>query len=118
MSYQDQCKDVHIQGRMKSAVKKLFHPLSFSTVYSQDLLTFNPFYPWLRYTFDNVWIFQIWTQSVARCLLVTQQMPSQTLLLRFGVEIYCWKEVWQVSSTELTSIYKVIKSRYLISRAG
>ena len=40
MSYQDQCKDVHIQGRMKSAVKKLFHPLSFSTVYSQDLIKF------------------------------------------------------------------------------
>ena len=92
MSYQDQCKDVHIQGRMKSAVKKLFHPLSFSTVYSQDLLTFNPFYPWLRYAFDNIWIFQIWTQSVAKCLLVTQQMPSQTLLLRFGVQIYCWKK--------------------------
>ena len=40
MSYQDQCKEVHIQRRMKSAVKKLFHPLSFSTVYSQDLIKF------------------------------------------------------------------------------
>ena len=44
---------------------------------------------------------------MAKCLLVTQQMPSQTLLLRFGVQIYCWKK----ESPTKTDIYTFVYSK-------